>query len=142
MDQSPKEPIDRLSKIVVRAAGISDAEAERIGSSPFINARLRAAIEAERRRRTEQGSGWFAELMVASRAIAVLLLVTVAAVVMFWVSKPGTSVSVPASNAGADDIARVVTGGTCALSSTAECAISTEEVLATMFAGNEGEGPK
>ena len=142
MDQSPKEPIDRLSKIVVRAAGISDAEAERIASSPFINARLRAGIEAERRRRTEQGSGWFVEVMVASRAIGVLLLVTVAAVVMFWISKSGASVSVPATGPNADDVARVLTGGTCALSSTAECAISTEEVLATMFAGNEGEGPK
>jgi hypothetical protein len=42
----------------------------------------------------------------------------------------------------ADDITRVVTGGACALSTTEECAISTEEVLATLFAENGGEQPK
>lgn len=142
MDQRPNEPVDRLTKIVARASGISDDEAERMGSSPFLHARLRAGIESERRRRAEQGSGWFATLLVASRAIAVLVVVTIAAVLTLWFSKANASVSVLPLNASADDISRVVTGGTCALSTTEECAISTEEVLATLFAENGGEGPK
>jgi hypothetical protein len=142
MDQTRNEPLDRLTKIVARAGGISDDETQRIGSSPFLHARLRAGIEAERRRRAEQGSGWLVTLLVASRAIAVLVVVTIAAVLTFWFSKANASISVPSLNASADDISRVVTGGTCALSTTEECAISTEEVLATLFAEKGGEEPK
>jgi hypothetical protein len=142
MEQSRNEPIERLTRIVARAGGISDDDAERVGSSPFLHARLRAGIEGERRRRVEQGSGWLATLLVASRAIAVLVVVTIAAVLTFWLSKANASVSVPPLNASADDVARVVTGGTCALSTTEECAISTEEVLATLFAEKGAEEPK
>src|SRR5882672_6902558 len=143
MDQTPNESFDQLTKIVARAGGISDVEAERIGSSPFLHARLRAGIDAERRRRAEQGSGWLGTLLVASRAIAVLVVVTIAAVMTFWFSKANASVSAPALNASAEnDISRVVTGGTCALSTTEECAISREEVLATLFAEQGGEEQK
>ena len=136
------ERFDQLTRRVARSGGISDDEAERIGSAPFLYSRLRAGIEAERRRRAEQGSGWFATLLVASRAIAVLVVVTIAAVLTFWFSKANASVSVPPLSTAADGISRVVTGGTCALSTTEQCAISTEEVLATMFADKGGEGPK
>ena len=140
MEQSCNEPIERLTRIVAQAGGISDDEAERIGSSPFLHVRLRAGIDAERRHREEQGSGWLATLLVASRAIAVLVVVTIAAVLTLWFSKANASVGGPPLNASADDpISRVVTGGTCALSTTEECAISTEEVLATLFAENGGE---
>ena len=143
MDQTPNESFDQLTKIVARAGGISDVEAERIGSSPFLHARLRAGIDAERRRRAEQGSGWLGTLLVASRAIAVLVVVTIAAVMAFWFSKANASVSVPPLNASAEnDISRVVTGGTCALSTTEECAISREEVLATLFAEQGREEPR
>ena len=142
MKQTTNESIDRLTKVVARAGGISDEEADRIGSSPFLQARLRAGVEAERRRRAEQGSGLLINWLVASRAIALLVVVTIAAVVTFWFSKANASVSSPPLNTSANDIARVVTGGTCALSTTDECAISTEEVLATLFAENEGEEPK
>lgn len=141
MNQTPNEPLDRLTKIVARAGGISDVEAERIGLSPFLHARLRAGLEAERQRRAEKGSGWLATLLVASRAVAVLVVVTIAAVLTFWLLKANASVSVPPVNT-ADDIARVITGGTCALSTTEECAISTEEVLATLFAEEGGNEPK
>ncbi len=139
---NPDKQSDRFTRMVVRAGGISDDEAERIGSSPFLHARLRAGIEVERRRRTEQGTGWLATMLVASRAISILVMVTMAAVLTFWLSKANGSGSVPPSNPAADDISRVVAGGTCALSTTDQCAISTEEVLATLFADNGGEGPK
>ena len=143
MDQSRNKPIDRLTKIVAEAGGISDDEAERIASSPFLHARLRAGIESERRRRAEQGSGWLATLLVASRAIVVLVLVPIAAALTFWFLRADDSRSVAALNASAEDpISRVVTGGTCALSTTEECAISTGEVLATLFAEKGGEEPK
>lgn len=142
MDQDPNKPMERLTRLVVQSGGISDEDAERIGSSPFIHARLRAGIEAERRRKSEQGSGWLGTVLVASRAIAALAIVTIAAVMTFWLSKATAAVSVPRGNAGAEDISRVVTGGACALSTTQECAISTEEVLATMFTDKGAEEPR
>jgi hypothetical protein len=143
MDQTRNEPLERLTKIVAEAGGISDVEAERIGSSPFLHARLRAGIESERRRRAEQGSGWLATLLVASRAIAVMTVVTIAAVLTLWFSRANASVAVsPLMASAGDPISRVVTGGTCALSTTEECAISTGEVLATLFAENEVEEQK
>lgn len=125
----PDERFERLTRTVMRAGGISGAEAENISSSPFLHARIRARIEAERRSRAEQGGGWLAALLIAWRAVAVLTLVTVAAALSFWFAKPA-----PSANAGDDDISRVIAGGTCALSATSECLISTEEVLATLFA--------
>lgn len=142
MDKTQNEPLDRITKIVAQGGGLSHDEAERIGSSPFLLARLRAGIEAERRRRAEQGSGWLATLVVASRAISVLVVVTIAAVLTLWFSKANASVTVTPLNATANDISRVVAGGTCALSTTEECAISTEEVLATLFSENGGEKPR
>ena len=144
MNGTSNEHLDQLAKEVACAGGISDLEAERIGSSPFLHTRVRARIEAEQRKRAEQGSGWLATLFVASRAIVALMLVTIAAASAFWI----TSSSSAADNIApviskADDLNRVVIGGTCALSSTDKCAISTEEVLATMFVpdrGNEDRG--
>ena len=145
--------LDQLAKAVTRAGGISDDEAERIGSSPFLHTRVRARIVAEQQKRAGQGSGWLATLFVASRAIVTLLVVTIAAAGAFWTttSRAGDNAALKLSNAlepsrapsRPDDINRVVVGGTCALSSTEQCAISTEEVLATMFAperGNEDRG--
>ena len=145
MNKTPDESLNRLTTAITRAGGISDDDVERMGSSPFIRARVLAGIEAERRRRVDQGSGWLSSLLVASRAIAVLLVVTIAAVVTFWLSKSNASndsVSVSPAETYSDDISRVVTGGTCALSATDECAISTEEVLATLFADKAEEEPK
>ncbi len=142
MDQTESEPLERLTKIVTRAGGISDDEAERIGSSPFLHARLRAGIESERRRSAGEGSGWLATLMVASRAIAVTTLVTIVAVTALWFSKANAQNVSPVIATAPDPVSRVVTGGTCALSTTEECAISTGEVLATLFAENEGKEQK
>jgi hypothetical protein len=138
MNQTADEHLDRLTKTIASAGGISDGDAERIGSSPFLHTRVRARIEGEQRKREEQGSGWLATLLVASRAIAALLLVTLAAASAFWVTKSNAANGNAPENSRADDLNRVLVGGACALSSTEQCAISTEEVLATMFAEDRG----
>lgn len=136
--------LDQLAKAVARSGGISDDEAERIGSSPFLHTRIRARIEAEQRQRAEQGSGRLATLLVAWRAIFALVLVTIATAAAFWTSTSkasdkNSSKLVASEISRATDINRVVIGGTCALSSTEQCAISTEEVLATMFGQDRGK---
>jgi len=141
MNETTNE-LDQLAKAVARGGGITDDEAERIASSPFLHTRVRARIEAEQQRRTEQGSGWLATLFVASRAIVALLLVTIATASAFWITRSGAGNNNAPEISRADDINRVVIGGTCALSTTEQCAISTEEVLATMFAEDRGKGDK
>lgn len=138
MNETTNE-LDKLAKAVARSGGISDDEAERIGSSPFLHTRVRARIEAEQLRRAEPGSGWLATLFVASRAIVALLMVTIAAASAFWITGAGAGESIAPEVTSANDISRVVIGGACALSSTEQCAISTEEVLATMFAEDRGK---
>ena len=140
--KEPDERLDRLAKMVANAGGISDDDVDRISSAPFLHARIRAGIEAERKRRAEPASGWFATLLVASRAIAVLLLVTISAALVFWVYKAQAPARGPVSNPVDDSIDRIVAGGTCALSATDECSISTEEVLATLFAEEGGKAQK
>jgi len=142
MNQTKDELMDGLTKAVTRSGGVGAEEVERLGSSAHLHSRVRAGIEAEKRRRAGVGSGWLATLLVASRAVATLVLVTIATVVTFWLTKENASVTPPALNVSGDNISRVVTGGTCALSATDECAISTEEVLATLFADNGGKEPK
>ena len=141
MNGTTKE-LDQLAKTVAHAGGIADDEAERIASSPFLHTRVRTRIQAEQRIRVEQGSGWLATLLVASRAIIALLLVTLAAASAFWITKSNAANGNAPESSRADEINRVVAGGTCALSSTEQCAISTEEVLATMFAEEGGKGDK
>ena len=135
--------LDQLAKTVVRSGGIGDDEAERIASSPFLHTRIRARIEAEQGERPQRGNGWLATLFVASRAVLALLLVTIGAASAFWItrtSRPADTIAPVISKA--NDLNRVVIGGTCALSSTEQCAISTEEVLATMFAEDRGNGER
>lgn len=131
---------DELTQIVARGSGASDSEVERIASAPFFNARVRARIDAERKRREVERGGWLVTLLIAWRAVVVLLVVTVATAAAYWVSR--TPASRQSSARTSDDLSRVVAGGTCALSATDECAISREEVLATLFADEGGKTQK
>jgi hypothetical protein len=132
--------LDELTRIVARGGGAGDNEVERIASAPFFNARVRARIEAERKSREAERGGWLVTLLVAWRAVAVLLVVTVATAAAYWVSRTPDSRKPEARTS--DDVSRVVAGGTCALSATDECAISREEVLATLFADEGGKTQK
>lgn len=132
--------LDELTEIVARGGGAGNSEVERIASAPFFNARVRARIEAERKRREVERGGWLVTLLVAWRAVAVLLVVTVGAAAAYWVTRAPAAHEIGARPG--DDVSRVVAGGTCALSATDECAISREEVLATLFADEGGKTQK
>lgn len=82
------EWLDRVGREIVRAAAANEMEAEAASSSPFLYARLRSRIDAERRRR-EQGEGWFTYLAVMWRAVPAMALVAVFAFALFWTSSTG-----------------------------------------------------
>lgn len=139
-DQARDERLDRAGSEFVRAAGLSEIESDAAASSPFLYARIRARIDGEQLR-MEQSAPALAMISIAWRAVPALALVALVAVSALWVATPAAPDGVQPALLQADDIKLIATGGTCALSNDSECAISTEEVLATMF-GEEGKKEK
>lgn len=83
------ERLDRLGREVLRAAAVDDEAAEAASASPFLYARVRSRIAAERERR-EAGENWLTLLSVVWRSAPAMALVAVFAVVMFWLAIPAT----------------------------------------------------
>lgn len=84
------ERLDRAGRAVVRSAARAGAEAEEAARAPFLYARVRAAIEEQRRREAEAGAGWLALLQVARRAVPTMAFVAaLAAALLFWVATFG-----------------------------------------------------
>ena len=141
-NQSHDELLDRVGKSVARASGISEDDVDQVASSPFLYARLRARIEAERKQQAEPDGGWFATFKIARRAIPALALVAIAAVLALWFAATKYTVSPLPGGVNAEISYSLTPITACSLSATDECAISSEEVLATMFAEQEGKEEK
>ena len=78
------EELDRAGKLILMAAAASESEIEAAAASPFLFTRVRAGIDAERRRR-EESSGWLSLIQVAWRAVPAMALVAIlAAVLTVW----------------------------------------------------------
>jgi hypothetical protein len=138
-DQERDRTLDRMGKTVIRAAGLSESESDAVVESPFLYARVRARIEAEKRQ--DRQSIPVLAMLYAWRALSAVAIVAIVAVSAFWVKTPAAPGTVPPNSSRADIVSLVATGGTCALSNSAECAISTEEVLATLFS-EEGKSER
>ena len=134
-DQVRDNRLDRAGSEVVRAAGLRESESDVCASSPFLYARIRARIDDEQRR-MERSVPALAMLSIAWRAIPALALVALVAVSALWMTTPASPGALSAFEQG-DDVQLIAAGGTCALSNDSQCAISTEEVLATMFREEE-----
>jgi hypothetical protein len=141
-NQSHDELLDRVGKSVARASGINESEADQIASSPFLYARLRARIEAERKPQQEPDGGWLATFTIARRATVALALVAIAAVASLWFAATKYTADPPPGGANVYVHYPLTPVTACSLSATDECAISSEEVLATMFAEQEGKEEK
>jgi len=124
--------LDRIGRSVLWSASAGESEADRVASSPFLYARIAARIE-EQARRGGSGDAWFAVFAEARRATVALALVAAAAFGVFWFSASKTEgPRPPVVNVRGEAEAPV---SACSLSSTVECAISNDDVLAQMFAG-------
>lgn len=82
-DHSVDARLDRVGRAVVRAASMGDEEIERVASSPFLAARLRARIDAARAAKEESGD-WLAVFGVAWRAVPAMSLAAALAVGVFF----------------------------------------------------------
>ncbi|MGH9945119.1 MAG: hypothetical protein ACRD9R_22440 [Pyrinomonadaceae bacterium] len=83
------ERIDRLGHALVRASAANEAEAEAAASAPFLYARVRSRIAAERERRQE-GERWLALLGIVWRAVPAMAAVAVLAFSLFLFASLGT----------------------------------------------------
>jgi len=93
---SPKnEELDRVGKLVLKAASASESEIEAAASTPFLFTRVRAAIN-EKGQGQEDSRGWMSLIQVAWRAVPAMALVAVmAAVLTVW----STNSAVPVAQA-------------------------------------------
>lgn len=87
-DDGLNERIERIGRKLVRASAANEAGAEAVASSPFLYARLRSRIAAERARR-EDGESWLTMLGVVWRAAPAMALLAVCAFVLFWSASIG-----------------------------------------------------
>lgn len=138
-DHERNRTLDRIGKTAVRAAGLNESESDAVASAPFLYARVRARIEAEKQR--DKQSVPMLAMLYAWRAVSAVAIVAIVSVSAFWIKTPGAPVTAPPNSSRADNVNLVAIGGTCALSNSAECAISTEEVLATLFS-EEGKSER
>jgi len=83
------EQIDRLGKLVLRAAVADDHDIESAATSPFVLTRIRARIaEMER----GEATGWQSLPLIAWRAIpAMALIAMLAGGLTIWTAEPNTT---------------------------------------------------
>jgi hypothetical protein len=81
-EHNSDERLDSLGRAIIRASALDEQAAETAHSSPFLYARLRTRINAERARR-EEGERSIALFGVVWRAIPAMALVAVFALVLF-----------------------------------------------------------
>ena len=129
------ERLDCIGNEALRAAAMSDEEADRAALSPFLYSRVLSRIEAERQ--TDAGGSWIMSIALPGRAVSAFALAAMLAVATFWVASSRSDRVEAGPASGSTAAAGVVSA--CSLSSTDECAISTEDVLATLFAEAEGD---
>ena len=85
---SPKnEELDRVGRLVLKAATASEADTEAAASSPFLFTRIRAAINQEGRER-EESRGFLSLIQIAWRAVPAMAMIAImAAALTVWSTK-------------------------------------------------------
>ncbi len=82
------EKLDRFGDELLRAFEASDAEINTAATSPFLYRRVRARIEAEERRLAEQRNPWVALLASAKRAVPMMAMLAIVALISLMVMPP------------------------------------------------------
>ena len=75
-DSPQNEELDRVAKLVLKAASASESDIEAASSSPFLFARIRASINEGPE---QDARGWLSLIQVAWRAVPAMALVAIMA---------------------------------------------------------------
>lgn len=121
--------LDALGREIVRAAAANEDEAERVASSPFLYARVRTRVVAERAR-LDEADDWRAALRVFRRAVTTVAVVTAIALALF------ISVLVGTTQGDARDEATLLGDGNTGVEQVVfadRSSLTSDEVLATII---------
>jgi hypothetical protein len=121
--------LDALGREIVRAAAANEDEAERAASSPFLYARVRSRVAAERAR-LDEADDWRAALRVFRRAVPTVAVVAALALALFF------SVLVGTTQGDARDEATLLGDGDTAVEQVVfadRSSLTSDEVLATII---------
>ncbi|HEV2862304.1 MAG TPA: hypothetical protein VGX48_14935 [Pyrinomonadaceae bacterium] len=130
--------LERVGREVLRASAENAEEAERVASSPYLYARVRAGIAAERARR-EEAEWWRAALAVFWRAVPAMALVAALAFALSLFASAPRGRAVAA--AGAELLSPGDVGVEGAMFAEGR-GFSNDEILDTILDEEEGEGPR
>jgi hypothetical protein len=132
-DSGADERLDLLVREVLLASATNEDEAEAVAASPFLYARLRSRIKAERERRDE-GEGWLSLLGVVWRAVPAMAMVAVMAFVVFWSTSMGMR---GAGNLSVESLLGTRETGMEQVVFADRQPLSSDEVLATIMSEDE-----
>jgi hypothetical protein len=147
--------LDEVGEALVGAARASDSDIESAAGEPLLYSRIRVSIAAGQRESGGLAGGWLSFLQAAKFAVPAMALVTVAVTCLPRLAVNFRHTELPAARVRYSRPSALPTqgpaltpsilsfaAGTCALSNTQECAISNNEVLATLFADDNQETPR
>jgi hypothetical protein len=137
--QAQESELDKLGSALVGAARASEDEVEAAISSPVLFSRIQAAIASRGQGPAEAPGSWLGFLAAAKLAVpAMAVLALVAGSVPWFTSSMSREVPSLAVTEPEPGIVSL-TASACALSNNQECVISSNEVLATIFAEENQE---
>jgi hypothetical protein len=134
-EQSLNGRLDRVGRAVVRAAAMDETAAESVAASPFLYARLRSRLLAERERR-EEGERWFTLLGVVWRAVPAMVLTAIVSFALFWAASLGAR---SPSNFSVESLLGARDAGIEHVVFADRQPLSSDEVLATILNEDERE---
>lgn len=129
--------LDQAGRDLVRLTRENDEASEAAASSPFVLAKLKARIAAERGRPPMvEVSIWSALVGVSAQAVPAFVMV--AAMFFVMVETNRTNLPPPSDLATAEppdtEIARILSINTCTITTKPDCVVSEEEVLFSVVA--------
>lgn len=140
-----QEQMDEAGRAVLRAAAITQREAETAVSSPFLYAKIRARIAEENQKENRTLS----ILDIFKRAIPALAFIAIMTTLAFWFTPKNITTNPPVSNnimPNLDEpefhINSTPTNApltACSIASKEECAVSTKDVVAILMHNSEGK---
>jgi hypothetical protein len=142
-ENKKEKDLDQFGRMVVRASALSDSEAEEAVSSPFLLDRIRARIAEEQKSPARPDYGWEQMLLAARRVLPAMAAVAIIAVGLLLVAGMRAQSSPLTGNVSdhpqlpGDFLMAPV--AVCSLSNKEQCAISTNEVIATIVSNNKQE---
>lgn len=120
------ERLDQAGKMLVRSAGASPEEKEAAASDSMLFARIRGQIAAEQRKREVVIDPWMPLLVIARRAVPAMVIITLIVSLVSALTTSSGSVRIPGE-------VTAQAAAVCTLADKDQCAVSTNEVMATIF---------